>query len=364
MEGTRRRLLADLAHEMRTPLATVEAHLEAVEDGVRDLDATTLAVIRSSTGRFRRLAEDISAVSRAEEGKLQIHRRTVNAAAVARTALAAAHDRRREGGRPVRDPGSGVGVADPDRIGQVLANLLDNALRHTPSGATVRLSCHEVDHHLVEYTVADSGDGIAAEHLTHVFDRFSRADTARDRGRGGSGIGLSIARALVEAHRGRSPLTALGLATARRLSCGCPPQRRALPEPLSLSADGCENAIAGVLAVATGLGARAAVLVHLGVLRALVAAGLAGLGTRLQDRPRDVGVVPGVPGQHPPGRLAHVGALQVAGMRSVSSATISSDSTRRRRRCTLGRIGHRQLCTRRERRGQGRWWPPCSPTFV
>ena len=73
VEVTRRRLLADLAHEMRTPLATVEAHLEAVEDGVRDLDATTLAVIRSSTGRLRRLAEDISAVSRAEEGKLQIH---------------------------------------------------------------------------------------------------------------------------------------------------------------------------------------------------------------------------------------------------------------------------------------------------
>ncbi len=203
VEVTRRRLLADLAHEMRTPLASVEAYLEAVEDGVRDLDAPTLAVIRSSTGRLRRLAEDISAVSRAEEGKLQIHRRTVDAAAVARTALAAAQERYAAKGVTLRETLDPAPVwADPDRIGQVLTNLLDNALRHTPAGGTVSVSCRAVDH-LVEYAVADSGDGIAAEHLPHVFDRFYRADTARDRGHGGSGIGLSIARALVEAHGGR-----------------------------------------------------------------------------------------------------------------------------------------------------------------
>ena len=203
VEVTRRRLLADLAHEMRTPLATVEAHLEAVEDGVRDLDATTLGVIRSSTGRLRRLAEDISAVSRAEEGKLPIHRRSVDAATIARTALGAARDRYAAKGVTLRETLDQCPVwADPDRIGQVLTNLLDNALRHTPAGGTVHLGCHAVDDR-VEYTVADSGDGIAAEHLTHVFDRFYRADTARNRGQGGSGIGLSIARALIEAHDGR-----------------------------------------------------------------------------------------------------------------------------------------------------------------
>ncbi len=203
VEVTRRRLLADLAHEMRTPLATVEAHLEAVEDGVRDLDPTTLAVIRSSTGRLRRLAEDISAVSRAEEGKLQIHRRTVDAAAVARTAVAAAHDRYASKGVDLRETLEQAPLwVDPDRIGQVLTNLLDNALRHTPTGGTVRLSCHAVDQEVV-YAVADSGDGIAAEHLPHLFHRFYRADTARDREHGGSGIGLSIARALVETHGGR-----------------------------------------------------------------------------------------------------------------------------------------------------------------
>ena len=210
VEVTRRRLLADLAHEMRTPLATVEAHLEAVEDGVRDLDAKTLAVIRSSTGRLRRLAEDISAVSRAEEGKLQIHRRDVDAAAVARTALAAARDRYAGKGVGLREALEQVPLwADPERIGQVLTNLLDNALRHTPAGGTVSLSCRAVDHQ-VEYAVADSGDGIAAEHLPHVFDRFYRADTARDREHGGSGIGLSIARALVEAHGGRITVDSAG----------------------------------------------------------------------------------------------------------------------------------------------------------
>lgn len=203
VEGARRRLLADLAHEMRTPLATIEAHLEAVEDGVRTLDAPTLAVIRSSTARLRRLAEDVSAVSRAEEGKLEIQRRSVDAASIATTAVSAAHDRYAARGVELRAaPLDRVPVwADPDRIGQVLTNLLDNALRHTPPGGTVTVSCRRLGHH-VQYAVTDTGEGIATEHLPQLFDRFYRVDTARDRNRGGSGIGLSIARALVEAHGG------------------------------------------------------------------------------------------------------------------------------------------------------------------
>ena len=203
VEGARRRLLADLAHEMRTPLATVEAHLEAVEDGLRILDAPTLAVIRSSTARLRRLAEDISAVSRAEEGQLEIRRRSVDAATIARTAVAASHDSYAVKGVELRAaPLERVPVwADPDRIGQVLTNLLDNALRHTSPGGTVTISCRRLDDH-VQYEVTDTGEGIAAEHLPQLFDRFYRVDTARDRNHGGSGIGLSIAKALVEAHGG------------------------------------------------------------------------------------------------------------------------------------------------------------------
>lgn len=204
VETTRRRMLSDLAHEMRTPLATIDAHLEAVEDGVRDLDATTLAVIGTSTARLRRLAEDIGAVSRAEEGNLPVALTDVDANDVVRAATAAATDQYDARGVAllVRTEPAPVAVRlDPDRIGQVLANLLDNALRHTPGGGTVTLTCRRAGA-WVELTVSDTGEGIAPEHLGHVFDRFYRADTARDRARGGSGIGLSIAKALVEAHGG------------------------------------------------------------------------------------------------------------------------------------------------------------------
>ena len=202
-EATRRRMLADLAHEMRTPLATVDAHLEAVEDGVRTFDQETLDVIRGSTQRLGRLAEDITAVSRAEEGELAVSPQPVEATALAHAAADGARDRYGVKGvrLEVEPDAAGQVRVDPDRMAQVLGNLLDNALRHTPAGGRVSLSCRRVDE-WVEYAVADTGEGIPAEHLPHLFDRFYRVDTARDRSRGGSGIGLSIAKALVEAHGG------------------------------------------------------------------------------------------------------------------------------------------------------------------
>ncbi|MBG0817900.1 HAMP domain-containing histidine kinase [Planomonospora sp. ID82291] len=203
VEGTRRRMLADLAHEMRTPLATLEAHIEALEDGVRVLDEDTFAVLRSSTGRLGRLAHDISAVSRAEEGRLEITPHPVDPASLIEEAVRAAGDRYRDKGvtlRPRVSAGPAV-LADTARIGQVLGNLLDNALRHTPPGGTVTVDCRPVDG-WTEFEVRDTGEGIAPEHLGHVFDRFYRADPARSRAQGGSGIGLSITRALVRAHGG------------------------------------------------------------------------------------------------------------------------------------------------------------------
>lgn len=210
-EATRRQMLADLAHEMRTPLATIDAHLEALEDGVRRLDSDTVTVLRSSTHRLRRLAEDIGAVSHAEEGNLALDPRPLDAATVAATVADAARDRyQSKGVRLDADlqPAGRVDV-DPDRIGQALGNLVDNALRHTPSGGIVTVSCRRVDR-WVQYAVADTGEGIAAEHLPQVFDRFYRVDTARDRHHGGSGIGLAIAKALVEAHGGGISVTSAG----------------------------------------------------------------------------------------------------------------------------------------------------------
>lgn len=205
VETTRRRILADLAHEMRTPLASIEAHLEAVEDGLRDLDDATLSVLHDGTQRLQRLADDIGAVSRAEEGRLDSRPALTPPSDLLEAAAAAAQD-----AFDAKDvtlavdvaPTRGPVLVDPQRIGQVLGNLLENALRHTPSGGTVTLALAQPDPRWVELEVRDTGEGIAPEHLPHVFERFYRADPARRRTPGGSGIGLTISRALVEAHGG------------------------------------------------------------------------------------------------------------------------------------------------------------------
>lgn len=204
VEATRRRILADLAHEMRTPLATIEAHLEAIEDGVRDLDEATLTVLHSGTQRLHRLAEDISAVSRAEEGRLESRPVPTRPRDLVEAASAAAQDafRAKEVDLSVDVAAAPAVLVDRERMAQVLGNLLENALRHTPPGGDVRLSVRSPGSRWVEVEVRDSGEGIAPEHLSHVFERFYRADPARSRSPGGSGIGLTISRALVEAHGG------------------------------------------------------------------------------------------------------------------------------------------------------------------
>ncbi len=213
VERTRRQMLSDLAHEMRTPLATIDAHLEAIEDGVRTADRETLAVLQSSTDQLGRLAQDISAVSKAEEGQLPIAPRRVRVADLVRTAISAASHTAEDGGVGLVEATESESVevlADPERMGQVLGNLLDNAIRHSPPGSRIVVSSRRADRHWVELSVTDAGEGIAPEHLGHVFDRFYRADTARNRMQGGSGIGLTITRALVEAHGGYVSVTSPG----------------------------------------------------------------------------------------------------------------------------------------------------------
>ncbi|WFN91735.1 sensor histidine kinase [Gordonia sihwensis] len=202
-EATRRRTLSDLAHEMRTPLATIDSYLEAVEDGVRRPDADTMDILHAATGRLRRLAEDVTAVSQAQEGALSVMPVRTTDRELAESAAAAAGEAYAAKGVTLRvEAHAATAVrADPARIGQVLGNLLANALRHTPDGGAVTLRTRCADPDAV-IEVADTGDGIASDHLSHVFDRFYRADTARDRDHGGSGIGLTIARALVEQHGG------------------------------------------------------------------------------------------------------------------------------------------------------------------
>jgi len=214
VEGTRRRLLADLGHEMRTPVATLDAYLEALEDGVATLDVGTVELLRSQTRRLARLSEDISTVSRTEEGQVQLDMRTVHPESMVKTAVQSVDEAyQAKGVRLVADIAAGLPALtiDPERIGQVLGNLLDNALRHTPAGEMVTISAATSPRTGgVALRVADTGEGIPAEHLDHVFERFYRVDTARDRTHGGSGIGLAIAKALVEAHGGQLTVTSPG----------------------------------------------------------------------------------------------------------------------------------------------------------
>jgi two-component system, OmpR family, sensor histidine kinase BaeS len=214
VERTRRRLLADLGHEMRTPVATLDAYLEALEDGVATLDTATAELLRAQTRRLARLSEDIGTVSRAEEGQVQLDLRPVQPATVVSAAVdSVAEAYETKGVQLVTDIAAGLPQLslDPERIGQVLGNLLDNALRHTPAGGTVTISATASRRTGgVALSVADTGEGIPAEHLARVFERFYRVDTARDRGHGGSGIGLAIAKAFVEAHGGQLNATSPG----------------------------------------------------------------------------------------------------------------------------------------------------------
>lgn len=203
-ERLRRRLLSDVAHEVRTPVATMNAYLEALEDGMTELSPEVVALLRGQGTRLTRLAEDLAAVTKAESGELAMAFAPVDPGALLRDAHAAARTHAHTAGIEVTvdlPDALPTVFADADRMAQVLGNLVDNALRHTPSGGQVRLSGRQLEQG-VALVVTDTGEGIGAEHLPYIFERFYRADTARDRVRGGSGIGLSITKALVEAHGG------------------------------------------------------------------------------------------------------------------------------------------------------------------
>jgi signal transduction histidine kinase len=203
-ERRRRELLADLAHELRTPVATLDSFLEGIEDDVIPSNLDTWRTMRQQTARLRRLVEDVDSVSRAEERQLQVDPQPVNVDELVAEAVQAAATAFRDQGVVVRHqpcPAPAQVRGDPDRLREILDNLLSNALRHTATGDVVTVTTTS-DRTRIVVRVADTGEGIAAEHLPHLFDRFYRTDAARRHTTGGSGIGLTIARALAHAHGG------------------------------------------------------------------------------------------------------------------------------------------------------------------
>lgn len=225
IEGSRRRLLTDLAHEIRTPLASMEICVESLEDGAIEPGPDAWQILTAQIQRISRLADDLGQVSAAEEGRLDLALEPVDPWTLAETAVRSVRDafgRNQIGLRldPHTSPELRV-LADPARIGQVLTNLLSNALRHTPPGGHVDVELSH-DNHTVTIRVVDDGDGIRAEHLPHIFERFYRADTARDRDSGGTGVGLAISQAIARAHDGQLTAHSSGPHTGATLTLHLP----------------------------------------------------------------------------------------------------------------------------------------------
>lgn len=227
VESTRRQLFGDLAHEIRTPVSVLEAYLEAVEDGLKPLDAQTIAMLREQTGRLVRFSADVAALAQAEEAHATIAPGWVDVGQLVGGCCDAVAQRYAAKGVSVTTNVVGAPRvwADGQRLAQVLGNLLDNALRHTPIGGHVTLTAAPADTEMV-FTVTDDGDGIEPDHLPHLFERFYRADTARDRDLGGSGIGLAIAKALTEAHGGCIAAASRGRGAGSTFTVGIPIRRR------------------------------------------------------------------------------------------------------------------------------------------
>jgi two-component system sensor histidine kinase BaeS len=198
-EAQRRTLLADVTHELRTPLAVVQGSVEAILDGVHPADEIHLSAILDETRILDRLIEDLRTLALSESGALSLHREptdlSILATDVATSFAATATAAQIELGATIDDDLPLLDL-DPVRIREVIGNLVANALRHTPAGGRITIGARVVQQ-AVEITVRDTGSGIDPELLPHVFDRF-----ARGAGSTGSGLGLSIARGLIELHGG------------------------------------------------------------------------------------------------------------------------------------------------------------------
>jgi len=204
-ERLRRDMIADAAHELRTPLSNIRGYLEAIRDGVVKPDADTIRSLDEEAVILSRLADDLQELSLAEAGEMKLNCRTEDSTDLIRQAVDA---------RTAQATAKGVSLSaelsgelpqimvDSHRISQVLRNLLENAIAHTPEGGTISVTAAMKDDWL-EISVTDNGEGIPPEDLPNVFERFYRVDRSRTRATGGNGLGLTIAKRLVEVHGGK-----------------------------------------------------------------------------------------------------------------------------------------------------------------
>jgi len=204
----RRNLTADVAHELRTPLQIIQGNLEGVLDGVYEPDQDHIKATLEATQQLSRLVEDLRTLSLAESGQLSLDLQSIDVDELLQDTRTSFSSLAESAGVELRCKSAATGSeglttsGDPGRLDQVLANLVANAIRHTPSSGTITLTS---DPHPagVEITVSDTGEGIAPDDLPFIFDRFWRGDRARTHHKGtGSGLGLAITRQLVRLHGG------------------------------------------------------------------------------------------------------------------------------------------------------------------
>jgi signal transduction histidine kinase len=211
-EARRMELVGNVAHELRTPLASIKGYMEGLIDGVLPAEPATLQQVYREADRLQRLVHDLQELSRVESGAFELDIESIPVARLIEAVALRLSRQFEEKGVALETniPATLPPVrADEDRIGQVLLNLVGNALQYTPAGGRVLLRAWREKspvlgkaEGMVRLSVEDTGSGIAAQHLPHIFERFYRVDSSRSRAGGGSGIGLTIARHFVEAHGG------------------------------------------------------------------------------------------------------------------------------------------------------------------
>ena len=212
-DGLRRQMMADVSHELKTPLTAMRGYIETLRMPEVVLDAERrdryFETIDRETRRLERIVKDLLDLARYEHGSVVLQRRLFDIERLFEN-VAGRHEREAHTrGVAIRihvDPHADQVVADPDRIEQAIENLVGNALRHTPSGGTITLRAAQADG-VATLSVSDTGAGIAPEHLPHLFERFYKADTARAAESAGSGLGLSITKAIVKRHGGTIRVT-------------------------------------------------------------------------------------------------------------------------------------------------------------
>ena len=208
--NSRKQMTADIAHELRTPLSLILGHAEAVHDGVLPPSPENFEIIREEATRLEHLVNDLRILSLADAGELSIAPQMIEPQRLLQEVAAIyQYQTQRKNialDLDIASPLSNIEV-DPGRMTQVLTNILDNALRHTPEGGRITLSAKDANaDEQVELVIQDSGPGLKAEDIERIFDRFYRTDTSRQRDGdfpGGSGLGLAIARSIVQAHGGQ-----------------------------------------------------------------------------------------------------------------------------------------------------------------